>query len=119
MYYFSLMYYFQPFSYICSCKELSFVSSKDLSWQPSTDSDSVNKQILISYVRAEAAQHALTLKEQLSALGFSVYLVSFLVMNLRFLIFWFKQSLETQIRLSLPILGGHYCLPSYICLWLH
>ena len=65
------------FLFVYSCKELSFGSGKDLSWQPSTDSDSVNKQILISYVRAEAAQHALSLKEQLSELGFSVYLVSF------------------------------------------
>lgn len=35
------------------------------------------KQILISYVRAEAAQHALRLKQELSALGFTVYLVSY------------------------------------------
>ena len=36
---------------------------------------SCSKQVLISYVRAEAAQHALDLKEELSHLGFSVYLV--------------------------------------------
>ena len=34
------------------------------------------KQILISYVRAEAAQYALRLKEFLTDDGFSVYLVS-------------------------------------------
>ncbi|XP_060076948.1 uncharacterized protein LOC132556554 [Ylistrum balloti] len=55
---------------------LSFRSVKDISrclespepWTPSS------KQILISYVRAEAAQHAVELKNQLSALGCSVYL---------------------------------------------
>jgi hypothetical protein len=34
------------------------------------------KQLLLSYVRAEAAQHALLLKEELSQLGYSVFLVS-------------------------------------------
>ena len=34
------------------------------------------KQILLSYVRAEASQYALQLKEELMHLGFSVYLVS-------------------------------------------
>ena len=33
-------------------------------------------QMLISYVRAEAAQHALELKKALTAEGFAVYLVS-------------------------------------------
>lgn len=33
------------------------------------------KQILISYVRIEAALHALSLKEEFEKLGFSVYLV--------------------------------------------
>ena len=36
------------------------------------------KQILISYVRAEASQYALDLKQELEALNFSVYLVSIL-----------------------------------------
>ncbi|KAL3864953.1 hypothetical protein ACJMK2_006594 [Sinanodonta woodiana] len=61
-------------------RDLSFRSSKDVERQQSADSSNVGvtsstvKQILISYVRAEAAEHAVTLKEELSALGFSVYL---------------------------------------------
>jgi hypothetical protein len=37
---------------------------------------SKHKQILISYVRAEAAEHAVRLKKSLNGLGFSVFLVS-------------------------------------------
>jgi len=35
-----------------------------------------SKQVLISYVRAEAAEHALRLKRSLARLGFDVFLVS-------------------------------------------
>ena len=61
-------------------RHLSFRSSKDLERISPADSSvgdvtAAVKQILISYVRAEAAQHALRLKQELSALGFSVYLV--------------------------------------------
>ena len=35
-----------------------------------------SRQILISYVRAEAAEHALRLKHSLSRCGFDVFLVS-------------------------------------------
>ncbi|XP_078312301.1 uncharacterized protein LOC111099612 isoform X1 [Crassostrea virginica] len=60
-------------------RHLSFRSSKDLERISPADSSvgdvtAAVKQILISYVRAEAAQHALRLKQELSALGFSVYL---------------------------------------------
>ncbi|ESO96823.1 hypothetical protein LOTGIDRAFT_231659 [Lottia gigantea] len=59
-------------------KELTFCTSKDNTYKSSCSSvESVSipsKQLLISYVRAEAAQHALDLKQQLSSLGFSVYL---------------------------------------------
>ncbi|XP_061171783.1 uncharacterized protein LOC133181268 [Saccostrea echinata] len=60
-------------------RHLSFRSSKDLERVSPADSSVGDvtgsvKQILISYVRAEAAQHALRLKQELSALGFSVYL---------------------------------------------
>jgi hypothetical protein len=41
-------------------------------------STSKHKQILISYVRAEAAEHAVRLKKSLISLGFSVFLVSVL-----------------------------------------
>ena len=34
-----------------------------------------HKDILISYVRAEAAQHAVRLKEKLTEMGYSVFLV--------------------------------------------
>ena len=36
------------------------------------------KQILLSYVRAEAAGHALALKAKLTHMGYSVYLVNVL-----------------------------------------
>lgn len=60
-------------------RHLSFRSSKDLERISPADSSVGDvtgsvKQILISYVRAEAAQHALRLKQELSALGFTVYL---------------------------------------------
>jgi len=35
-----------------------------------------SKQILLSYVRAEAAEHALRLKRSLTCCGFDVFLVS-------------------------------------------
>ena len=46
----------------------SFLTNKSISHQA--------KQILISYVRAEASQYALDLKKALEELKFSVYLVS-------------------------------------------
>ncbi|XP_005093466.1 uncharacterized protein LOC101852907 [Aplysia californica] len=59
---------------------LSFSSSKDVT-RPIKDEPIVpaaevmdSKQLLISYVRAEAAEHALNLKGKLTDLGFSVYL---------------------------------------------
>ncbi|XP_064603291.1 uncharacterized protein LOC135468797 isoform X2 [Liolophura sinensis] len=59
-------------------RELSYRSSKDIDRRHSDDSGSTEqvepKQILISYVRAEAAQHALDLKQYLSEFGYSVYL---------------------------------------------
>ncbi|KAK3094446.1 hypothetical protein FSP39_001842, partial [Pinctada imbricata] len=59
-------------------RHLSFRSSKDLDRIPLGDSDhhdkDTGKQILISYVRAEAADHALNLKQELARLGYSVYL---------------------------------------------
>ncbi|XP_062566077.1 uncharacterized protein LOC134228434 isoform X2 [Saccostrea cucullata] len=60
-------------------RHLSFRSSKDLERVSPADSSVGDmtgsvKQILISYVRAEAAQHALRLKQELSHLGFTVYL---------------------------------------------
>ncbi|XP_046576858.1 LOW QUALITY PROTEIN: uncharacterized protein LOC124284791 [Haliotis rubra] len=61
-------------------RQLSFRTSKDTDRQSSvdvtevTDTSPDTKQLLISYVRAEAADHALKLKEELSVLGFSVYL---------------------------------------------
>ncbi|XP_067656996.1 uncharacterized protein [Haliotis asinina] len=61
-------------------RELSFRTTKDTDRQSSVDVTEVTytspdtKQLLISYVRAEAADHALKLKEELSVLGFSVYL---------------------------------------------
>ncbi|KAJ8317747.1 hypothetical protein KUTeg_005651 [Tegillarca granosa] len=60
-------------------RHLSFRDSKDLDRCQVADSSVGNiqyaKQILISYVRADAAHHALDLKQELSLLGFSVYLV--------------------------------------------
>ncbi|KAJ8317746.1 hypothetical protein KUTeg_005650 [Tegillarca granosa] len=59
-------------------RHLSFRDSKDLDRCQVADSSVGNiqyaKQILISYVRADAAHHALDLKQELSLLGFSVYL---------------------------------------------
>ncbi|XP_013086938.2 uncharacterized protein LOC106071400 isoform X1 [Biomphalaria glabrata] len=59
---------------------LSFTSSKDIDRKP-TDETAVrtpvqqdSKQLLISYVRAEAAEHAVNLKRKLTEIGFSVYL---------------------------------------------
>lgn len=60
-----------------STRHLSFRTSKDLDRNQIADSSMTDgKQILISYVRADAAHHALILKQELSSLGFSVYLVS-------------------------------------------
>ncbi|XP_069139992.1 uncharacterized protein [Argopecten irradians] len=66
------------------CKRMRLMGSPPLSFQSVKDSSRClespqagtlkPKQILISYVRAEAAQHAVELKNQLSALGCSVYL---------------------------------------------
>ncbi|ELU04881.1 hypothetical protein CAPTEDRAFT_227756 [Capitella teleta] len=53
-------------------KQLMFQSHKDLDRSQSTTSN--GKQLLLSYVRAEAAQHALLLKEELNLLGYSVFL---------------------------------------------
>ncbi|CAG5120273.1 unnamed protein product, partial [Candidula unifasciata] len=59
---------------------LSFSSSKDIERQASDDAVSSvqvsgnSKPLLISYVRAEAAEHALNLKRKLTDIGFSVYL---------------------------------------------
>ncbi len=55
------------------------MSSKDQERQVSVDAseDGEPKQVLISYVRAEAAEHALSLKEALLSLNLSVYLVSY------------------------------------------
>ncbi|KAH9513242.1 hypothetical protein Btru_034462 [Bulinus truncatus] len=60
---------------------LSFTSSKDID-RKSSDETTVrtpvnqdSKQLLISYVRAEAAEHAVNLKRKLTEIGFSVYLV--------------------------------------------
>ncbi len=60
---------------------MSFRTTKDSERGSSVDVKEIidtcsdSKQLLISYVRAEAADHALRMKEQLSSLGFSVYLV--------------------------------------------
>lgn len=68
-----------PFKRMKINPQLSFRSSKDLS-RPSTlptdmtDGQLEPKQVLISYVRSEAASHALRLKEWLSKKGLSVYL---------------------------------------------
>ncbi|XP_033756585.1 uncharacterized protein LOC117339220 [Pecten maximus] len=66
------------------CKRLKLQGSSPLSFRSVKDSSRClespqagelrSKQILISYVRAEAAGHAVELKNQLSALGCSVYL---------------------------------------------
>ncbi|KAK3799095.1 hypothetical protein RRG08_051373 [Elysia crispata] len=56
---------------------LSFASNKDMDHNtasPAMRVMSVSKQLLISYVRAEAAGHALMLKKSLTQIGFSVYL---------------------------------------------
>ena len=62
-------------------KQLTFGSSKDeVRFADNPDCAPVDskkaKQILISYVRAEAAQAALELKRELEKLRYSVYLVS-------------------------------------------
>ncbi|CAC5403742.1 unnamed protein product [Mytilus coruscus] len=65
----------QPRKKIKGTRHLSFRTSKDLDRNQIADSSVTDeKQILISYVRADAAHHALTLKQELSSLGFSVYL---------------------------------------------
>ncbi|XP_063435796.1 uncharacterized protein LOC134716722 [Mytilus trossulus] len=65
----------QPRKKIKGTRHLSFRTSKDLDRNPIADSSMNNeKQILISYVRTDAAHHALILKQELSFLGFSVYL---------------------------------------------
>ncbi|BFZ01270.1 hypothetical protein BsWGS_04309 [Bradybaena similaris] len=59
---------------------LSFTSSKDIDHQSSDNSVTGNpivsnsKQLLISYVSAEAAEHAVNLKRRLTRLGYSVFL---------------------------------------------
>ena len=59
-----------------STRHLSFRTSKDIQRKEMADSSMTDeKQILISYVRAEAAHHAIALKQELSSLGYSVYLV--------------------------------------------
>ncbi|KAL5016779.1 hypothetical protein ScPMuIL_006368 [Solemya velum] len=55
-----------------SCSKLSIESRQESA--DSTGSLDAGKQILISYARAEAAEHALSLKHELSSLGFSIYL---------------------------------------------
>ena len=61
---------------------LSFTSGKDAPLMgsplaPVTEGGGPHgKQLLISYVRAEAAEHAVLLKDKLTQMGFSVYLVS-------------------------------------------
>lgn len=73
-------FYKTVFNFIFRKRHLSFRASKDLDRCQVADSSVGNiqyaKQILISYVRADAAHHALELKQELSHLGFSVYLVS-------------------------------------------
>ncbi|KAK6185756.1 hypothetical protein SNE40_007918 [Patella caerulea] len=69
-----------PKKKIKKMRELTFCTSKDMNRPSSSSEVSCNdislqsKQLLISYVRAEAAEHALHLKNELSNLGFSVYL---------------------------------------------
>lgn len=72
-----LIFNFQKFIDIFdSTRHLSFRTSKDLQRKEIADSSMTDeKQILISYVRAEAAHHAIALKQELSSLGYSVYLV--------------------------------------------
>ncbi|XP_059145474.1 uncharacterized protein LOC131932566 [Physella acuta] len=55
-----------------SSKDINRLSTDDLAPRPLSTQDS--KQLLISYVRAEAAEHALNLKRKLTDIGFSVYL---------------------------------------------
>lgn len=83
--YFTGAYIIVIYTCIRRKRHLSFRSSKDLERISPADSSvgdvtAAVKQILISYVRAEAAQHALRLKQELSALGFSVYLVGLSVL---------------------------------------
>jgi hypothetical protein len=58
---------------------LTYHSSKDVGRRTSQEEEVENHgklhQILISYVRAEAAQHALDLKKALTDIGYTVYLV--------------------------------------------
>ena len=64
------------FDFLFRSRHLSFRTSKDLNRKQLADSSMADgKQILISYVRADAAHHALALKQELSSLGLSVYLV--------------------------------------------
>ena len=58
-------------------KQLTFQSSKDLDRRTSIEATLTSdpKQVLLSYVRTEAAQHALLLKQELTRLGYSVFLV--------------------------------------------
>lgn len=62
---------------ISALKQIEFQSSKDADRRISVETapSSGKKQLLLSYVRSEAAQHALLLKEELTHLGFSVFLV--------------------------------------------
>lgn len=65
----------QPRKKIKGTRHLSFRTSKDLQRKEMADSSMTDeKQILISYVRVEAAHHAIALKQELSSLGYSVYL---------------------------------------------
>jgi len=56
-----------------------------------------SKQILISYVRAEAAEHALRLKHSLTGRGFDVFLVSCIILMI--LMFTVKISILTVVQL--------------------
>ena len=58
-------------------KQLTFQTTKDKGRYGSHEATSAfePKQVLLSYVRVEAAQHALQLKQQLTRLGYSVFLV--------------------------------------------
>ena len=64
-----------------SLRQLTFRSSKDVDRIVGSRNNSDTqlcepKEILLSYVRAEAAHHAITLKQELNQLGFQVFLVS-------------------------------------------
>ena len=56
-------------------RQLTFRRAKDLDHRNGSH-DTRQRQILLSYVRAEAANHALLLKDELLKHGYSVYLVN-------------------------------------------